>query len=286
MDLKELGSRLREERQRQGLTMEQIMEITKISRVNIVAIESGSHKDFPHPVYAKGFVKNYAKALGFDSKEMGEEFSKLLESSRDDIFQTDSPIQTEYSDTRKNKSFGVIILIVVLLGIVGGLVYYLHDSSLLSFGQKDQAEISETVEVVEAPVVKSVEETEKTTEDVQSDAVQTEAAEADTEALQEGDTTEAAVEPNVVAETPAEIVEKVVVITTKPGEGCWIEAVVDGSSKEFVIQEGDSLTLPYKESLKVKLGNAGGVDILSNGNPFEFDAPKGKVKTLEFPVVP
>ncbi len=130
MDLKELGSRLKDERERQGLTMEQIMEITKVSRVNITAIESGDQKEFPHEVYAKGFIKTYAKALGLDAEEIGDEFSRIMGSgtteSTGDVVEN---VQPDYSADTKKSPVGTILLVLLLACIVGGLVYYLHDNS-------------------------------------------------------------------------------------------------------------------------------------------------------------
>ena len=46
------------------------MEATKISRTNIVAMEGGDRSALPLPVYAKGFVKSYARYLGLDADEL------------------------------------------------------------------------------------------------------------------------------------------------------------------------------------------------------------------------
>ncbi len=289
MDLKELGSRLRAERQRQGLTIEQIMEITKISRVNINAIEDGDQSEFPHAVYAKGFVKNYAKALGMNSDEIGEEFSKLISfyPENDEIFKADEPQQVKSSETTKSGSFGIIVLIVLLIGVVGGLVYYLHDNSVFDLGSKQQTEVvaeqapdEEQVPQppVEPEVEKNVEEQSNTAPAVEETAeVQQQSAE---QAEEQAASEEAAPAPQVEAQP--EVSEKLVEVTAKPGEACWIETIVDGNRKEYVLQENDTLSLPYDESLKIKLGNAGGVEIKSAGKPFEFDSSKGKVMTFEF----
>ncbi|HML62842.1 MAG TPA: DUF4115 domain-containing protein, partial [Solidesulfovibrio sp.] len=74
MDLRELGTMLREERERQGLSIEDVSDRIKITRSCLAAIEDGNESVLPHPVYAKGFIKNYAKLLGVDQ----EDFSKRL----------------------------------------------------------------------------------------------------------------------------------------------------------------------------------------------------------------
>ncbi|GKT30677.1 DUF4115 domain-containing protein, partial [Aduncisulcus paluster] len=75
-----------------------------VSRVNINAIESGDQKEFPHEVYAKGFIKTYAKALGLNAEEIGDEFSRIMgsgttETADDDVVET---VQPDYSvETKK-----------------------------------------------------------------------------------------------------------------------------------------------------------------------------------------
>jgi cytoskeleton protein RodZ len=75
MTLEELGALLRQERERQGMSLEKAATEIKISKKYLVALEEGVTKDLPHPVYAKGFVKNYARLLGLNSEELGAAFS-------------------------------------------------------------------------------------------------------------------------------------------------------------------------------------------------------------------
>lgn len=71
MTLEEMGALLREERERKGVSLESAALEIKISKKYLVALEEGRTDDLPHPVYAKGFVKNYARLLGLDPEQMG-----------------------------------------------------------------------------------------------------------------------------------------------------------------------------------------------------------------------
>lgn len=71
MTLQEMGALLREERERQGISLEKAAADIKISKKYLIALEEGQTEELPHPVYAKGFVKNYARLLGLDPEEMG-----------------------------------------------------------------------------------------------------------------------------------------------------------------------------------------------------------------------
>lgn len=66
MNLLELGATLKRERERRGLSVRDVMEATKISRRNVSALEAGEVRALPHPVYLKGYVRNYARLVGLD----------------------------------------------------------------------------------------------------------------------------------------------------------------------------------------------------------------------------
>lgn len=63
------GEKLREERKKQGFTLEEVSRATKI-RINFLqAIETEEYKKLPGASYAQGFVRNYIEFLGLPVKE-------------------------------------------------------------------------------------------------------------------------------------------------------------------------------------------------------------------------
>lgn len=70
MNLMELGGLLKQERERRGLSVRDVMDATKISRRNLNALEDGAVKLLPHPVYLKGYVRNYARLVGLDAEPL------------------------------------------------------------------------------------------------------------------------------------------------------------------------------------------------------------------------
>lgn len=71
------GEWLQAERERQGFTLEQVEEETKIRRFYIDALEKDKFSVLPPKVYATGFVKKYAKFLGLEEQPLVEEFQRL-----------------------------------------------------------------------------------------------------------------------------------------------------------------------------------------------------------------
>lgn len=128
MDLKEFGTLLKEERIRQGLELSEVMEKTKISRVSLEAIEEGNVRALPHPVYAKGFVKNYARFLGLDADKMGNTMAQIYTSDEDEY----EDEQIALADARRLPAvsshwplhMGLLALLAVLTVIAVGGWYF------------------------------------------------------------------------------------------------------------------------------------------------------------------
>jgi cytoskeletal protein RodZ len=64
------GERLREERERKGLTLDEVAKATKIKPSFLLAIEKGEYQKLPLGTYAHGFVGNYAKFLKLPEHEI------------------------------------------------------------------------------------------------------------------------------------------------------------------------------------------------------------------------
>ncbi|MDR2006141.1 MAG: helix-turn-helix domain-containing protein [Acidaminococcales bacterium] len=64
-----VGELLRDERERQGITLRDIEAATSIRLRYLQAIESSDYSALPGNVYAKGFVRNYAITLGLNETE-------------------------------------------------------------------------------------------------------------------------------------------------------------------------------------------------------------------------
>lgn len=65
-----LGDYLREEREKQGKTLEQIAEKTRISRSTLQAIEDNRDELLPPTLHVRGFLKLYARELGLNMEDI------------------------------------------------------------------------------------------------------------------------------------------------------------------------------------------------------------------------
>src|SRR3984893_2522456 len=74
-----IGATLRRERVRQGFDVQQIATRTKIGLHLIQAIEADQFDRLPGGVFARSFVRQYARLLGLDEEELAGQFNKQFE---------------------------------------------------------------------------------------------------------------------------------------------------------------------------------------------------------------
>lgn len=65
-----VGEFLRLERLNQGLSLEAISRITRISLHNLQYLENGQYHLLPAEIYTRGYLRSYAKVLRLDPEEI------------------------------------------------------------------------------------------------------------------------------------------------------------------------------------------------------------------------
>jgi transcriptional regulator with XRE-family HTH domain len=80
--LQEIGEFLRQAREEKGFSLNDISEATKIRTRYLEAIESGDFAVLPGEVYVKGFLMNYATAVGISSAEVLKRYNQIKEARR------------------------------------------------------------------------------------------------------------------------------------------------------------------------------------------------------------
>lgn len=63
-----IGAHLRSAREARGLAIEQVAARLRLMKRQVAAMESGDFAALGQPVFARGFVRNYAKMLGLDAE--------------------------------------------------------------------------------------------------------------------------------------------------------------------------------------------------------------------------
>lgn len=241
-----VGYTLRQERERQNLSVTDIEEGTSIRALYIEAIENGEYDKLPGTVYAKGFIKNYAKFLGLDAdatvKEFMDDIAELSGANEPPVEEPAAqepekkpepqPVKKEkkplgYSveESTRSKSGLLIIAAVVLIAVLAGGVW-----SWLSSSDSEVAKVEPPTEQAQ-PVVE--------------------------EQPAENPTPVASANP-----APADSVQ----VQARFNDKCWLLVTIDGAVvQEGVVDGGQTLTWEGKDNINFRLGNAGAVEFFQGG---------------------
>jgi len=114
-----IGDILREAREEQGYTIDEIQQITKIQKRYLIKIEQNDYSSLPGKFYARAFIKEYANVVGLNVAAILRQFDE------DDI-ETDKDESVRYTRverTRRTPSssfvFSILPTFVVILLIIG-----------------------------------------------------------------------------------------------------------------------------------------------------------------------
>lgn len=81
--MRELGQVLRTQREELGLELNELESRTKIRKRYLIALEEGDWTILPGEVYARGFVRSYADALGLDGRDLLQRYGTDAAPMRD-----------------------------------------------------------------------------------------------------------------------------------------------------------------------------------------------------------
>jgi transcriptional regulator with XRE-family HTH domain len=232
------GTWLRSQREHRDVSLREIADETRISMRYLQALEEDRFDILPAPVFARGFLREYARFVGLDADEVVTFYmSAIGKAASEDP--ADDPVVTKVAASPWSSVILLIAAIAALLVLVG----------LFSFlaKQKERSELA-APPVSLAPVPAA--------SPVLPPAVV-------------GDTEPAA---------PEEPPPAPIVVTVELIERCWVEVKVDGVqriSENYVA--GESLELEAESEVLLTLGNPLAARVEVNGKPLPVDARPGRV---------
>jgi len=121
------GSRLRTQRERRGVTLESIVDSTKIKLSLLEALERGDTAQWPRGLFRRAYIRDYACAIGLPAEPLVAEFVRLFPedgaaASDEVIAAAQEPLRLTFAvepDTRVRHLVAQATSVVAELGIVG-----------------------------------------------------------------------------------------------------------------------------------------------------------------------
>ncbi len=111
----EIGSSLREARERQKLELSQIERDTRIRTKYLQALEDEQFDRLPAPAYAKGFLRTYADYLGLDAQRFVDEYNTHFAPAEEPP--AAAPVRIR-RPVRLRRRLQVVVPIAVVVGLV------------------------------------------------------------------------------------------------------------------------------------------------------------------------
>ena len=257
--LKEVAAKLRETREAQGLSIEQLSTKTLIQRRLLNAIESADTDQLPEMVYVRGFVKRYADALGLN----GQEFVDVL--PVEGFNNSMKPSWKELPAAQLRPLHLYLLYVVVIAAAVGGLSHFLRQAESPTVASNSASPTAAPAEVVPDPAPKTAEAT------AAASTTSEQPAAAAANKAEKSDQTDQAT---------AKSIQIKVQLTSQS----WMRITVDGKTQfEGVLQAGDERTWTAEEELTLRAGNAGGVMVAYNNGDAEPLGEPGSVEEVTYP---
>jgi cytoskeletal protein RodZ len=242
------GDWLRRQREVREIGIRDIADRTKISLRYLEAMEADRFDLLPAPVFAKGFLREYARYVGLSPDDVVNHYlsvhhpEELAAPSEDPkVRPRQKPADVGVPPVRRNWSWSLLLALAgLLLLLLVGLFAYLSDRH----HEEKKANARQSAPSGAAP----------------------------------GAT--AALPPQAPAAVPqgGPPASSPIEVSLDFSKDCWVEAVIDGKNHlaELRIQ-GEALQLEAQKSIVLTLGNAGAVDVQVNGYPLELNKKDGDV---------
>ena len=301
------GEKLKLEREKRKITLEQISASTKIGTRMLQALEEDKFNQLPGGIFNKGFVRAYSRCVGLDEDQTVADYlqasgdahpaSAELEFREDGSREEDSARKHEESLSRLEASAGraparqlpwgafAAVLLLVALAL-----------SLWSRRQREYLRPSvppnPTTSTAPLPAEPSSgaasPPSASPTPASPTHASPTHASPTASSSIAGSPT--AASAPSVAPKTSQDLAPAATAAT--PGEftvviqaheDSWISITADGETvSSELLAAGSERTARGRKEIIVKAGNAGGIDFLFKGKKLDIGAEFGEVKTVTF----
>ncbi len=253
-----VGSTLSAERVRQGLEIQAIAHITKLSQRALLAIEADDFDQLPGVVFARSFVRQYAEALHLDPAAMVHQFDREQPDSvpRFSVAKRPSPAFSQpatgpvFGGLFPNNAASAFTTFFLTLIVCGAAYYgfqYWRDWQMQKTATNTPVTAPATPPMkppVPAPLVSPVAAANSTPANPVPGA------------------------PNVHVELTA-------------NDSCWARITVDGKMLfAGTLAAGDTKTLDASSEVTIRAGNAGAIGLKLNGNAVPALGPAGQIRSV------
>ena len=227
--MNDFGGKLRQARERRGVSLQQIAASTKIAFPALEALERNDISKLPGGIFSRAFVRSYAIEVGLDPEETVREFLERFEREPAHAPAGPALVSAEESSFESQQRMASVLLklIIVSIPLIGVILYYtLRDRALKRATPSPQGSAAPSVA---------------------------------------GPTPE----PSPLAAEAARSAQPGTMrLELRPTGTCWVTLTVDGRRVfSRVMQSGERETYDVREAAVIEVGDAGAFAFTVNGRP-------------------
>jgi cytoskeletal protein RodZ len=240
-----VGARLREAREKRGVSLQQIAVRTRISVMSLEALERSDLSRLPGGIFTRAFIRAYAQEVGLDPDRTIQDFiAELPPEAATATAHSTSVEDGEKLESDRKAVATALRLVLISLPIIGLVIYYGSHRAPLSAPPSSetvpgsQSEESQPVSSAE-PVPAAVEP--------------------------------AAARPPVIPQTSGISME------LAPTGACWISVIADGRQVfSALMSPGDKQLVTAEKQIELSVGDAGAFAYTLNGRTGKSLGAAGK----------
>jgi cytoskeleton protein RodZ len=249
--MNDFGGKLRQARERRGISLRQIAASTKISAAALDALERNDISKLPGGIFSRAFVRSYAVEVGLDPDETVKEFLERFHGEPAPSAAVAVPVPEEESNFESQQRMAGVLLKIVLVSIpVAGAILYLTMSA------RPAPVAPEPTQIAASPATPPA---EPPAAPVSAPAAAPPAA------------------PVPESAVPA---KQTMTLDLHPTGACWVSLTVDGVnvlSREM--HPGEKETREVRELAVIVVGDAGAFAFSIDGRPGRSLGETGQVRT-------
>lgn len=282
------GEKLRREREKRSITLDEISQSTKIGTRMLQALEEDRFSQLPGGIFNKGFVRAYAHHVGLDEDQTVADY--LAASGDAPPVQPELPreesvriVEADSGVARRHLPWGVFAAILLLAALVLSVWSQRQKKHERAAAPTPPATQQSVEEHIAQPATAPGPAPSSTNDRNPSSIKSTVGPTAEAVPARAPATNPATVASTATAETAALPAPGEFVVLIQAREDSWAAITADGRTVySGVLSAGDQRAIRGRSQVIVKAGNAGGIDLHFNGKKLDLQGESGQVRTITF----
>jgi cytoskeletal protein RodZ len=277
------GVDLKTEREKKNISLAQIAAETRISQHYLQSIEEGRYSDLPGGLYNRAFLKAYCESIHLDSKEILEQYEAQVSDSQ---LEKKTKSNIPYSPRQNTFTISGPILIWTVMLLLSAFGIYFSRGWISEIFSPYFPDETTTVEPSQRPGEPSSDSISASTvssavpilepNDLKSSTDTPPTARERVDSLQKTH-----LSPVKKTASPESAADQKLRLEITAKEPCWVEIDIDGiHSTSKLMEPGETQECNANDRKRVKIGNAGGVQMKINDKPVKSFGDSGDVVTL------